>query len=311
MTKATGGSAMSKAAVVLIIFKRADTTQRVFEAIKAYQPEKLYIVADGPRRNVPGEVDACTHTRAVVEKIDWACQVIRIYSEENLGSRTRIQTGLDEVFKSSDSAIILEDDCLPDGTFFTYANQMLDLYQHDRSVGMISGNNFLWPASASSKGHYLSALPHIWGWATWKRSWDLYEKNAESWPTANKNEILRKAFFYSIYRSAWKETLDKISEIDAWDFQWCYSLWKNDSLSVVPKVNLVHNLGLNEMGTNTLSPKSHFQNKLGFYNDPGSLLAKKHKRSRLNDAIELTVFRIFAARHMSLADWIAKLRILN
>jgi hypothetical protein len=298
---------VAKEPVIFVIFKRAETTALVFQKIREYAPTKLFIVADGPRPSVPGEAEACAATREIVSNIDWDCDVERLYSDSNLGSRVRIQSGLNEIFQKVDSAVILEDDCLPDSTFFNFMEEMLSLHRHNPHVGMVSGNNYLLPIQQRGHGFYLSALPHIWGWGTWKRVWDLYEPNAESWEFINKDEILRRAFAYKIYRRAWKKTLNNIGEVDAWDYQWAFTLWKNGLLSAAPRANLVFNLGLNESGTNTLSSKSHFQNRLGSYRSSHAETKIITKRSRQSDFIELTVFRLFAARHMDMKDWMRKI----
>ncbi len=297
-----------KTPVVLIIFNRADTTRLVLDAIRKYAPDKLFIIADGPRQNVASDASACRSTRSVVSAIDWNCDVKRIYSEKNMGSRARIQSGLDEVFQQVDSAIILEDDCLPDESFFTFTSEMLNRYRATQGVGMISGNSYQPQIRQKSSKHYFSSLPHIWGWATWASRWEKYEKNAESWNRAEKDSLLAKVFFYKVYRTAWKRTLDSIATVDAWDYQWAYSLWAQNMYSVVPGVNLVQNIGLNELGTNTLSESSHFQNKRGRYIAPKRVKSQSIRRSIFRDFLELSVFRIFAARHMSVEDWLTKIK---
>lgn len=128
--------------VVFIIFKRPDTTEKVFEAIRRVKPPKLLVVADGPRAEQPSEVEKCSATRAIIDRVDWNCEVLKNYSETNLGCMQRVSSGLDWVFKTVPEAIILEDDCLPDATFFRFCEELLERYRDDERVMSVCGVNF-------------------------------------------------------------------------------------------------------------------------------------------------------------------------
>jgi len=99
--------------VVLIIFNRTDTTKKVLQALRQVKPTKLLVIADAPRHNHPDDIEKCAATRKIIEQVDWNCQVIKNYSDINLGNKLRISTGLNWVFEQVEQAIILEDDCLP------------------------------------------------------------------------------------------------------------------------------------------------------------------------------------------------------
>ncbi len=126
--------------VAFIIFNRPDTTSKVFEAIKQAKPKKLLVIADGPRINKPGEAEKCKQTRAITEQIDWDCEVLRNYSENNLGCRNRVSSGIDWVFENVDEAIIIEDDCLPNPSFFRFCQELLGKYRNNDEIFLISGN---------------------------------------------------------------------------------------------------------------------------------------------------------------------------
>ena len=111
--------------VAFLVFNRPDTTERVFEAIRLARPPKLLVVADGPRAHRPDDDTKCQATRAIIERVDWPCEVLKNYSEANLGCRTRVSSGLDWVFSTVEEAIILEDDCLPHPTFFRFCEELL------------------------------------------------------------------------------------------------------------------------------------------------------------------------------------------
>ena len=128
--------------IVFLIFNRPETTQQVFDAIRQAQPQTLLVVADGPRNDRPEDVDNCRATRAILEQVDWDCEVLTNYSDLNLGCRKRISSGLTWAFEQVEEAIILEDDCLPDPSFFQYCQELLDYYRQDDRIMTISGDNF-------------------------------------------------------------------------------------------------------------------------------------------------------------------------
>jgi hypothetical protein len=127
--------------VALLIFNRPDTTERVFKAIAQAQPLKLLVVADGPRDGRPGEATLCEQTRAVITQVDWPCQVITNFADNNMGCKLRVASGIDWIFEQVEEAIILEDDCLPDPSFFRFCDEMLERYRDNERVGMVSGGN--------------------------------------------------------------------------------------------------------------------------------------------------------------------------
>ena len=125
--------------VVLIIFKRFDATQKVFNAIRKARPKQLLVIADGPRLDREGEAEKCTQTRGIIDQVDWDCEVMKCFSDENLGCGVRISTGLSWVFEQVEEAIILEDDCLPHPTFFMFCQEMLQRYREQPEVMSVSG----------------------------------------------------------------------------------------------------------------------------------------------------------------------------
>ncbi len=129
-----------KTPIALIFFKRPEETRIVFNQIKKVKPQKLFLISDGPRNNEDAE--KCAETRKIMENIDWNCTVIKNYSETNLGCRNRVVSGLNWLFDQVDEAIILEDDCVPDETFFYYCEELLEKYRDNHRIMQISGVNF-------------------------------------------------------------------------------------------------------------------------------------------------------------------------
>ena len=239
--------------VALIIFNRPDTTERVFEEIRRARPPKLLVVADGPRADMPGEAERCAAARAIIDGVDWDCEVLKNYSDVNMGCKRRVSSGLDWVFDTVPEAIILEDDCLPDPTFFRFCEELLERYRDDLRVAMISGDNFQFGKHRTTHGYYFSRYTHIWGWASWRRAWKNYDVNVGLWPEIRDGGWLddmlgdpRAARYWSgMFEMAYR------GGADTWDYQWLFACWAQGGLTVLPNVNLVSNIGFGGGGTHT------------------------------------------------------------
>lgn len=252
--------------VVLILFNRPDTTKLVFDAIVAAKPERLLVIADGPRPHIKGEAALCAQARAVVENINWRCDVRLNYSDVNLGCRERVISGLDWAFSIVDEAIILEDDCVPDPTFFSFCSELLARYRSDPRIGMIAGTNFVENATNIRDSYYFSRLIHIWGWATWRRAWESYDRNLSQWPKLRANGFLQQIFSDQRVIAHWADTFDKMHVghgPNTWDIQWVFTCFAGRLLAVVPRVNLIHNVGFGPNATHTLvaDPRIRLQRK--------------------------------------------------
>jgi hypothetical protein len=237
--------------VAFIIFNRPDLTEIVFESIRQVKPKKLLIVADGPR--FPEESEKCEKARAVIEKVDWQCQVLTNFSETNLGGKNRVASGLDWVFSEVEEAIILEDDCLPAPSFFYFCQTLLDRYRHDERIMMISGNNFQLGQSRTEYSYYFSKYSHIWGWASWRRAWQLYDVDIKTWPEYKKLNLIYSVCEDSYEQKYWMDTFDRVFSgvPDIWDYQWLYTCWSQNGLSILPDSNLVSNIGFRSDATHT------------------------------------------------------------
>lgn len=239
--------------VAFFVFNRPALTRRVFAAIREAQPRKLLVVADGPRVDRAGEAERCAEVRAIVEQVDWPCEVEHDYADVNLGCRSRIASGLDWVFDRVDRAIILEDDCLPDPTFFVYSAELLDRYAADPHVMHVSGTSFMrygWPGRAS---YVATRQPFVWGWATWRRAWQHYDVALADWPQFRDRDGLRAWFADPRDRAGWVARFDDVhaGKIDTWDLQWAYTCMRSGGVSLMPTRNLVSNLGFGADATHT------------------------------------------------------------
>ena len=240
--------------MVFIVFNRPECTARSLAAIRAARPSKLYVVADGPRPDRPGDAARCAQVRALVEQgVDWPCEVIRDYAPANLGCARRVSSGLDAVFARESEAIILEDDCVPDPTFFPFCAELLERYRDEPRVAQIAGCSFQGEGRDAPASYYFSRYPHCWGWATWRRTWRHYDHAMSAWPQARSEAWLAQTIPDPAERRVWAGCFDATASgrIDSWAYRWTFALWRQGCLSVVPYRNLVSNIGFDGNATHT------------------------------------------------------------
>lgn len=244
--------------VLFLIFNRPDTTQQVFNEIRKTRPNKLFIAADGPRKNNSNDVLLCQHTRDIVNLIDWDCEVHTLFREENLGCKFAVSSAIDWFFSHVDEGIILEDDCLPDQSFFRFCEELLEDYRDDNRIMVISGINLQKRNEYFHDSYYFSRFVHVWGWATWRRAWNLYDRNMKYWPEFREKKCLKMLFDNKKAIKFWTKVFDDTYQgnVDTWDFQWLFSCWTQGAYSILPNKNLVSNIGFGKNSTHTSNPSN-------------------------------------------------------
>lgn len=241
--------------VAYIIFNRPRHTRTTFAAIREQQPARLFIIADGPRSDQHTDFERCQEVRQIVEQIDWPCEVQRNYSEQNLGCKQRVISGLNWVFELVDKAIIIEDDVLPHADFYGYCETMIERYKDDERVMLITGCNFQDGRRRGNASYYFSKYNHVWGWATWRRAWQRNDPILSFWPEWKSAAKWIRHSPDTIERRYWERIFDQmyLNEIDTWDYSWTASVWHHGGLTVTPNVNLVTNIGFGPDGTHTVA----------------------------------------------------------
>ncbi len=237
--------------VLIIAFRREDTTRRVLEAVRLVKPSRLYVACNAPRPGNTAEQEQCAAVRRLFEMQDWPCEVHRLFREQHLSARDSISGAISWFFEQEPQGIILEDDCVPSPSFFRFAEELLNRYANDLRIGMISGDNFQFGRRRGEASYYFSRYSHIWGWATWRNRWTDYELNMESWPD-HRLRVL-KNLDGVVHRRYWGFIMDRTYAglIDTWDYQWVYTNWLHNRVSVMPQVNLVSNIGFGNMAHHT------------------------------------------------------------
>lgn len=232
--------------ILFLVFKRAEPALRVLEQIRKIRPKHLFIAADGPRQGVEGESVLCSETRKKVEaRIDWDCKVSRLYRDGNLGCQKSVSSAIDWFFSQVEEGVILEDDTLPDTSFFRYAETLLERYRNSPEVMHISGNNFQFGRIRENGAYYGSRFAHSWGWATWRRAWREYDINMPDFPAVWDQSVL-KCKLPSEIANWWKHNLllAKEGKCNTWDYQWHYCIMKHQGICLIPNLNLVENIGI-------------------------------------------------------------------
>lgn len=230
-------------AVLFLVFNRPDTTAQVFEAIRQAKPPRLYVAADGPREGKEGEAERVAKVRAIATAVDWPCEVQTLFRDKNLGCKYAVSGAITWFFEHEEQGIILEDDCLPRQSFFDFCETMLEKYQENKSVWMISGFNPRYPGISSSE-YFLSQNPSVWGWASWRDRWAQYSVELDY----NRNDIFSYSnliiptYVKDNYDNAFSNTA--YNKIDTWDYQLTFLILKNNGFVIKPRSNQVSNIGV-------------------------------------------------------------------
>jgi len=230
--------------VVFITFNRPSCTKLSFQAIKKYKPKKLFLIVDGPRKNHIMDNINCGKVKKIISNVDWNCKVYMNSSNRNLGVKNRIISGLDWVFLKTKFAIIIEDDCLVNRSFFNFCELMLKKYNHNNKIFMISGTNFI-NDFYKNTDYFFSNFGSFWGWATWQRSWKKYRHKRSFWVNYKKKINWSFLNFNREMINHWINIFDKVylKKYNTWDYQFWASMWKNKSYAIVPRLNMVTNIG--------------------------------------------------------------------
>jgi hypothetical protein len=241
--------------VLFIVFNRPETTRKVFDAIRAVRPTKLYVAADGPRAGKAGEAERCSEVRRIATTVDWDCEVKTFFRERNVGCGVGPYSAMDWFFEHEEEGIILEDDCLPSSDFFVFCAQLLERYRHDSRVMEIGGFNLLKPSQRTQPDSYFfSNHNNIWGWATWRRAWQLYDYRMTQYPLVKQQGFLDNLFgskYEELYFKWVFELTYRVPSVTWWDYQWEFVRRINSGLTIFPVKNLVVNIGFGSDATHT------------------------------------------------------------
>ncbi len=248
--------------ILLIWFNRPQHASRVLERLRACRPTQLYIAIDGPRLNHFTDAQNVAQCLQLIDTIDWPCMVKCLVREKNLGCKYGVSSAIDWFFEQVECGIILEDDCLPDTTFFSFCTELLQRYSNDYSIMHISGSNLVQQNRWSSDSYIFTTICHIWGWATWRRAWKLYDVTMTTFLQEDKKgkpyDVVHNESSARFWQKGFQQTYS--GQIDTWDYQWVYAIWLNKGLCILPDRNLVQNIGFDAQATHTVKDSSPYAN---------------------------------------------------
>lgn len=240
--------------VLLIHFSRPDYTRRQIEALKAIQPKRIWALCDGARKARTGEAERVTEVRHLLSELPWECELTTLFRDENLGVYANISSGLSWFFAQCEQGIILEDDCLPDASFFRYATEMLERYADEEKVFSISGYTGQNEDLQINDSYCFSNYFSCWGWATWRRAWECFEPEMNgfveplAWQsiTGRLHPNLRQRMY-------WRMIFNRVvsGKTDSWAYRFLLSMWHHQGLALTPRRNLIENIGFSDEATNT------------------------------------------------------------
>lgn len=237
--------------VAVIVFNRYALAEKMLRCLEKIRPQKLFVISDGARNEVPEEKGKVQKVRSLFEKVSWDCEIYRNYADHNMGCDVRVPSGLDWVFAHVEQAVILEDDCIPDEQFFHYAKEMLKKYGDDPKVMMVAGSN-MFPEYIINESVCFTARVYCWGWATWRRAWEHYCDDESEWKRIQENGTFAKTYSCRSRYYVKKELNYYFKRGKCpWDYLWWISCMGAGGLCAVPKVNLITNEGFGEDATHT------------------------------------------------------------
>ena len=240
--------------ILFLIFNRPQLTRQVFAHIRDAGPARLFIAADGPRPDHPDDDNLCNEARKIIDQVDWPCEMLTLFREKNLGCRRAVSTAIDWFFSHVSEGIILEDDCIPDPSFFRYAEELLSRYRDDKRVMVVAAQHFHGNDHTPMHSYFFSRYNHIWGWASWRRAWQYYDRDMSQWPTLKDTDwLLAVGDGNRAFKRYWTEIFNAVhaGKIDTWDYQWTFSCWAQNGLSILPARNLVTNVGFGKDASHT------------------------------------------------------------
>lgn len=240
--------------VVLCGFNRPQHTREVMRRVASVRPKRLFVVADGPRADRPDEAALCAEVlRDIAALATWPTSISWNVAPRNLGCRERIISGLDWVFDQVPEAIIVEDDCVPDPSFFLFCRALLEHYRQESRVGIIAGSNLVNDGAAFTASYCFSRYPICWGWATWSRTWQLYDRDLDSWPPLRNTDWLDRILGDPLANLRWQAVFDLArAGYDTWDYGFTFSCWLAGLVAIHPSTNLICNIGFGADATHTL-----------------------------------------------------------
>lgn len=246
-------SKSTKLPVLLNCYNRLKETKNIISILKRYQPKKIYVSVDGPLHDNRDDHARVSSVRQyLLKELGGFTSVEKKISIHNKGLRTNVSQAIDWFFDNESEGIILEDDCSPNISFFHYCECLLKKYRNDQRVMSICGHNYGFNDEDFSYDYFFSMYGSVWGWATWRRAWEKYDVDM----TLYEKALLTGQIETRFPKDQVAYHLDRFERIvkrtdDTWDIQWIFSMIMHNGFAIIPKKNLVKNIGIGVDATHT------------------------------------------------------------
>lgn len=240
--------------VVLFLFKRKETVLSIIDRVRGAAPKKVYLLSDGGRNEI--EQNLVDEVRSAVESaIDWPCELVKNYAQANRGVYENIALGAKWVFEREQVAVFLEDDNLPEVSFFSYCAELLDKYRDDTRILWVCGTNYLGQYAPSDDSSYVFTkhlLPC--GWASWADKFnEFYDFDLKTLDSSYLVKRVKSEYGDArLYRQQLNSTLDEKARrlrgerYQSWDYHMAWSLRAHGMFGISPANNQIKNIGADE-----------------------------------------------------------------
>jgi hypothetical protein len=245
--------------ILILVYNRSLETRILINALRKIKPKRIFISSDGPTKKLL-DIKKNNKVKKIIKKINWTKNIQLNYMKKNYGCKESVSRGISWFFNQVKMGIILEDDCIPNKDFFLFTEKMLIKYKNNKKIYVVSGNNFLKNKIQVNDSYYFSKYNHCWGWASWSRAWKNYDKNLSKWNNFKNTKYWKYKFDVKHEKIYWEKIFNLCykKKIDSWAYPWLYSIWKKRGFCILPKVNLVKNIGFNINASHTFSHKKFF-----------------------------------------------------
>jgi hypothetical protein len=236
-----------------MVYKKPETTLKVVDALRKSAVKNLYISINAPLKYYKEDIFKNYNVINIVKNINWDCVVKYKIRRKYVDAYTSYNEAIKWFFKNEKEGIILEDDTLPNNSFFLFCSQLLKKYRNNKKIAQICGSSFLNQKNIGKTNYFFSNYSLCWGYATWRRSINDYDEHMKEWPIIKKNKVFISIINDKKFLSYWTDIFDiqYKKKFRAWDYRWLYSNWVKKKLSIIPKKHLIQNIGFVKEATHT------------------------------------------------------------
>ncbi len=242
-----------KTPILLMVYIKPKTTIKVINRLRDIRPSKIYISINIPPKENKLDLQKNIKVKKIIKSINWKCKIFIKERKKYVNAYISYRDAINWFFKKEKEGIVLEDDTVPNKSFFIFCSKMLKRYRDDKKISQICGSSFQNQRNGKKPNYFFSNYNLCWGYATWRRSIKDFDESMSNWPKLKKNNYLFKILNNKKFVAYWTEIFDIqfTKKFIAWDYIWLYSNWVKKKISIIPKKHLVANIGFVKGATHT------------------------------------------------------------